>query len=337
VTLQQGLAFAIVAVMMALFVWGKLRYDLVALLALLTSVAVGIVPFDQAFTGFSDDIVIIVGSALLVSAAVARSGVAEQAMGPLAPYLTTTRAQVLVLAAAVAALSAFVKNVGALAIFMPIAFQLARRTGTSPSSLLMPMSFAALLGGIVTLIGTSPNVIVSRMREEILGEPFRMFDFAPVGAALAVAGVAFLAVGHRLLPQGRKGSASIEAAFNIEGYVTEARLPAASEVAGKTVADLEALGEGEASVTTIIREGFRRYTPSSHWTLYADDVLLLQGDPAALERVVARAGLELATQDKVPDESAEAEDVGVMEAVVTGDSPLVDRSPPSWHCAAATR
>jgi di/tricarboxylate transporter len=124
VTLDQGLAFAIVAVMMALFVWGRIRYDLVAMLGLLAAIAVGIVPFDQAFTGFSDDIVIIVGSALLVSAAVARSGVAERLIAPLAPYLTTTRAQVVVLTGAVALLSAFVKNVGALAIFMPIAFQL---------------------------------------------------------------------------------------------------------------------------------------------------------------------------------------------------------------------
>lgn len=325
-TLQQGLAFAIMGVMMALFVWGRLRYDVVAMLGLLAAVAVGIVPFDQAFTGFSDDIVIIVASALLVSAAVARSGVVERLIAPLAPYLATAQGQVLVLAGAVAFLSAFVKNVGALAIFMPIAFQLARRSGTSPSCLLMPMAFGALLGGIVTLIGTSPNVIVSRMREELLGEPFRMFDFAPVGAGIALAGLAFLAFGYRLLPQ-RKGAASIDAAFNIEGYTTEARLPEGSAMAGRTVAELEAMGEGEVAVTTIIRERFRRYTPAADWTLYADDTLILQGESAALERLVARAGLQLATEDKTADETAGADDIGVMEAVVTADSELVDRSP----------
>jgi di/tricarboxylate transporter len=325
-TLDQGMAFAIVAAMMALFVWGRIRYDLVAMLGLLAAIAAGIVPFDQAFTGFSDDIVIIVGSALLVSAAVARSGVAERLIAPLAPYLTTTRAQLVVLTGAVALLSAFVKNVGALAIFMPIAFQLARRAGTSASCLLMPMAFGALLGGIVTLIGTSPNVIVSRMRAELLGEPFRMFDFAPVGAGIALAGLAFLAFGYRLLPQ-RKGAATIDAAFNIEGYTTEARLPEASPAAGKTVAELEAMSEGEATVTSIIRERFRRYTPAADWTLYPDDTLILQGEPAALERLVARAGLQLATEDKTPDAMAPTDDVGVMEAVVTADSDLVDRSP----------
>ena len=138
-------------------------------------------PADQAFTGFGDDIVVIVASALLVSAAVAKSGIAERLISPLAPHLVTVQRQILVLVGVVTLLSAFVKNVGALAIMMPIAFQLARRTGTSPSSLLMPMAFGSLLGGLMTLVGTSPNVIVARMRAELLGEPFTMFDFLPVG------------------------------------------------------------------------------------------------------------------------------------------------------------
>jgi di/tricarboxylate transporter len=325
-TLQQGLAFAVVGGMMALFVWGRLRYDMVALLALLVSIAVGIVPFDKAFSGFSDDIVIIVGSALLVSAAVARSGIAERLVSPLTPYLSTVSAQVLVLVGAVTALSGFVKNIGALAIFMPLAFQVAKRARTSPSALLMPLSFGSLLGGLVTLIGTSPNIIVSRMRTELLGQPFGMFDFAPVGAGLAVAGVLFLAVGHRLLPTGRKGAASIEAAFNIEGYATEARLPPESALVGRTVAELEALADGEVTLSTIIRERFRRYTPSADWELLAGDVLILQGEPAALERVVARAGLEL-DGDAASGKAGPGEEVGVMEAVVTADSPLLGRSP----------
>lgn len=330
-TLDQGLAFAIVGLMMALFVWGRLRYDLVAMLALLASVAVGIVPAEDAFSGFSDDIVVIVATALLVSAAVARSGVAERVIAPLAPHLTTTSRQIIVLVGGVAVLSAFVKNVGALAILMPVAFQLARRSGTSVSSLLMPLAFGSLLGGLMTLIGTSPNVIVSRMRGDLLGEPFRMFDFLPVGAGLALAGVAFLAVGYRLLPKARKGSAAMDAAFNIEGYTTEATLPEDSPAAGKQVAELEAMGDGDVTVTTIIRERFRRYTPSAHWQLYPGDVLLIQGEPSALERVVARAKLRLADDKVVAPEAAATDDVGVMEAVVSGDSPLVGRTASQLH------
>jgi di/tricarboxylate transporter len=325
-TLHQAFAFAIVAGMMALFVWGRLRYDLVAMLALLASVAAGIVPADRAFTGFGDDIVVIVATALLVSAAVAKSGIAERLISPLVPHLVTVQRQILVLVGVVTLLSAFVKNVGALAIMMPIAFQLARRTGTSPSNLLMPMAFGSLLGGLMTLIGTSPNVIVARMRAELLGEPFRMFDFLPVGASIAAIGVGFLVFGYRLLPSGRKGSASIEAAFNIEGYTTEATLPEGSLLAGKLVAELEAMSDGEVSVNAIIRDRFRQHAPASHAILQAGDVLILQAEPATLERLVARAKLVLATKDVAPKATA-TDEVGVMEAVVTAASPLIDRSP----------
>ena len=186
---------------------------------------VGIVPVEEAFTGFSDDIVIIVASALLVSAAVARSGIVEVALQRIGPYLTSPRMTIVVLVGAVTLLSAFVKNIGALAMLMPVAFQLARRSNTSPSYLLMPMAFGSLLGGTMTLIGTSPNVIVSRMRDDLVGEPFRMFDFTPVGAPIALLGVAFLAFGYKLLAAGRKGAASLDAAFNIKGYTTEAQHP----------------------------------------------------------------------------------------------------------------
>src|SRR5258708_38328211 len=154
-TLPQIFSFGIIAATMALFVWGRLRYDLVALMSLLAAIAAGIVPADKAFTGFSDDIVIIVASALLVSAAVARSGVIEDVLQRVGPYLTTTTLQVAVLAGAVTLLSSFVKNIGALAMLMPVAFTLARRTQTSPSALLMPMAFGSRLGGIATAIRTS--------------------------------------------------------------------------------------------------------------------------------------------------------------------------------------
>ena len=225
-TLDQTLAFAIIFGAIGLLIWGRIRYDLVALLALLASIACGIVKPADAFRGFSDDIVIIVGSALVVSAAISRSGLVESLMKPLVPRMRTSAMQVAVLASAVTALSAFVKNIGALAIFIPIALQVARRSEKPASRLLMPLSFGSLLGGLTTLIGTSPNIVVSRVREQISGEPFGMFDFAPVGVCLAVVGVAFLTVGWRLLPRIRKGAgATPETRFSIEDYTTEVRLP----------------------------------------------------------------------------------------------------------------
>jgi di/tricarboxylate transporter len=196
---DQVLAFAVLTATMVLFIWGRLRYDLVAVLALLAAVFAGIVPYSQAFSGFSDDIVIIVASALIVSAAVARSGVMEMALKKVAPHVTSVQGQIVLLVAAVTILSAFIKNIGALAMMMPVALQVARRLKASPSCFLMPMAFGSLLGGLITLVGTSPNIIVSQARAELTGQPFTMFDFAPVGLVLAAAGVVFVAFGYRLL------------------------------------------------------------------------------------------------------------------------------------------
>jgi di/tricarboxylate transporter len=326
VTLDQALAFAIVIGMMALFVWSRLRYDVVAVVALLAAVAVGVVPPAEAFSGFSNDIVIIVATALIVSAGVARSGVVDIALRRAGPYLTTPTTQVIGLVGTVTILSAFVKNIGALAMLIPVALQLARRNKTSASLVLMPMAFGSLLGGLMTLIGTSPNIIVSQMREEIIGEPFRMFDFLPVGAGLAGAGVVLLAFTYRLLPSGRKGAPSMDAAFNIKAYTAEARVPADSPSVGKTVGELAALGDGEVDVATIIRERFRRYTPAEHWALQADDVLLLEGEPSALEKVIAQGKLKLQSDEATAADKRPAENIGVIEAVVTADSLLVGRS-----------
>jgi len=319
-TLDQALAFGILGATVGLFLWGRIAYDLVALLALLAGVLVGIIPLDRAFSGFADDVVVIVAAALLVSAAVARSGAVETLMRPVLPYLTSTATQVPALAGAVLVASVFTKNIGALAIFMPVAMQLTRRTGTSPSALLMPMAFASLIGGLITLTGTSPNIIVARVRAEVTGTPFSMFDFTPVGLGIAIAGLLFLSFGWRLLPHGRRGTAEASGPA-IGDYTIEARIPADCALVGRDAPALEAMGEGRVGVATVIRERFRRFPPTPGWPLRAGDVLLLQGDQEDLERLVARAGLQL-----TGGAGAEAEDASVVEGVVTAESPLAGQT-----------
>jgi di/tricarboxylate transporter len=323
---DQTLAFTILAGMMALFVWGRLRYDLVAVLALLAAVFTGIVPHKEAFSGFGDDIVIIVASALIVSAAVERSGVLEAALHRVSPYITSVQGQIVVLVAVVTILSAFVKNIGALAMMIPVAFQLARRSNASPSCFLMLMAFGSLLGGLITLVGTSPNIIVSRVREELTGQPFGMFDFTPVGLGLAAAGVAFLAVGYRLLPGGRKAAASMDEAIDLTDYMTEARVTANSPVIGHTVGDLAKLCDNEVLVTGIVREQTERMMPLPDAVLREGDIILLEGDPEALERGVARARLELEGERR-PTEGQDAdEETGGIEAVIGPTSMLIGQS-----------
>jgi di/tricarboxylate transporter len=325
-TQPQMLAFGILGAMMILFLWGRIRYDLVAILALLASVAVGTVPAEKAFLGFADDIVVIVGSALVVSAAVARSGIIETALSRLAGGVTRVRWQLTILVSSVTFLSALVKNIGALAILMPAALKMAKKSDTSPSVFLMPMSFGSLLGGLITLVGTSPNIIVSRVREDMTGEPFRMFDYAPVGLGLAVVGIVFLRFGYRLLPRDRRAAPSMGEALDIKDYATEATVAPASVAAGKSVAEFyEKFGE-DVEITGIADvEGGR--PPLAADTMLAEGMtIMLKGEPDALERVIVEAELELEGQNRaVVTETADA-DVGVIEAVVRDDSRLVGQA-----------
>ncbi len=317
-TPEQIFAFVLLGSTVAAFAWGRLPYDLVALTSLGIGLLGGIIPAKHAFEGFSDDVVIIIAAALVVSAAIARSGIVEAAMRPIASKLTTTRLQVPVLSAACLSLSMVTKNVGALAIFMPVALQICRRNKTPASAVLMPMAFASMLGGIVTLVGTAPNILISKVRADTVGKPFGLFDFTPVGLTVAVAGLVFVSFAWRLLPRGRRAEAGLEAAFNLEDYTAEANVSRGSAVVGRSVAEVEALAEGDVQVALVIRERFRRYPPRPESVVREDDLLLLRGEPSDLDRLVARAGLSLS--------GASAGEAKVVEGVVTADSPLVGKT-----------
>ncbi|MGX7896916.1 SLC13 family permease [Tsuneonella sp. HG222] len=320
-TFQQGMSFAVLAGTIALFIWGRWRYDLVAVAGLIGGLLTGVVPADKAFAGFSDDIVIIVGSALVVSAAVARSGVIEQIVARFSPLLKSFTAQLIMLVAAVALMSAFVKNIGALAIMMPIAFQMARKLDVPISRYLMPMAFGALLGGLMTLVGTSPNIIVASLREEMTGQPFAMFDFFPVGATLALVGVAFLAVGHRLLPGGQVPAIGMGEALAEKSYVTEAMVEEGSRAEGLTLGDLVD-DDGGTAVTTVLRAG-SRLDADAALVLEPGDIVVMHGEAQALERKVADMGLALEGRHRDLDPETSGEELRIIEAVIGSNSILV--------------
>jgi di/tricarboxylate transporter len=320
-TLPQILSVAVLIGMMGMFLWGKLRYDMVAVLALLAAIAAGIVAPEDAFSGFSDDIVIIVGSALVLSGAVQRSGVIEQLMRLLQKRVTRVSSQLLLLSASVGLGSALVKNIGALAMMMPAAFQMAKKSKSSPSVFLMPMAFASLLGGLITLIGTSPNIIVSRVRQEMTGEPFGMFDYAPVGIGLTLVGLVFLRFGYRLLPADRRAAPTMGEALDVHDYATEAKIVEQSMPNGERVADFIERHEYEVAITMFLRDGVRA-TPLADTVLNEGDILILGGTPDSLERVIARDKLDFVGTSEAP-ENPEGEEIGVIEAVVSAHSPLV--------------
>lgn len=290
---DQFLIIALIAVMMVAFVWGKYRYDLVAAGALVAALGLGLVSPKDAFTGFADDIVIIVACALIISAAISRSGVMDIALRGFQPQRRGPRTQLLVLVFVCALLSAFVKNIGALAIMIPVAIQLARKSKVSPSLFLMPMSFASLLGGLMTQIGTSPNIIVSRVRQEITGQPFGMFDYTPVGAALTGAGLIFLVLCYRLLPERSSETGSLDEAVTIDNYTTEATVGSDSPAVGLQISELLKLAGGAAVITAIVGGNGKYRTPLPDMLIKAGDVLILEGEHDALDTLVSQCGLSL--------------------------------------------
>ncbi|CAL1690560.1 hypothetical protein MMB232_00688 [Brevundimonas subvibrioides] len=325
-TLQQGLAFGLIALTIAAFIWGRFRYDLVALVALVAGLAVGIIPAEAAFDGFKNDVTVIIACALIVSAAFARSGIVELAMRRVLPLLKTEQSQVPVLTGAVTLLSMVTKNVGALAIMMPVALQVARRTGSAPSRLLMPMAFGAMAGGMVTLVGTAPNIIVAEVRQEVMGQPFGMYDFAPVGLALTALALVFLAFGYRILPKNRQGATSLNAALAANAYSTEVSAPDDWPPGSMTVSALVDCGDREVRITALIRDGQRRTGPRGNVVVKPGDVLLVEGEQQALEAFIARSRLKLIRENRPIAIDNGAEDIAIVEAVVGRNSPLRGQS-----------
>ena len=208
-TWEQVAILVVLAGTLAVFVWDRWRYDVVAITSLMVCILLGLIDPEAAFAGFSNPAVITVAAVLVISRALARSGAIDTLAGKLIGASSAQFAHLASFSLLGALLSGFMNNVGALALLMPVALSTARRHGYSPGLLLMPLSFATLLGGTTTLIGTPPNLLISAFRAEATGERFLLFDFAPTGLAVTVAGIAYLLlVGWRLLPAERRTAAA---------------------------------------------------------------------------------------------------------------------------------
>jgi len=326
-TNEQILLFAIMGAALVFFVWGRIRYDAVAVLALLVAVFAGIVPAGLAFSGFGHPAVITVAAILILSGALQGSGIVNPIVRWLKPLGGHPHLQVLAIVGLGAACSAFMNNVGALALILPIAVQSAYAAGRSPSQLLMPLSFGTLLGGLTTLIGTPPNIIIASIRASHNGQPFGMFDFAPVGVGVAAAGVAFIAlIGWRLLPAREKAVDENEALYHVEDYITEVRLPEESPYVGLRLIDLESLGQGDVVVVALVRRKDRMLAPSGYLRLQAGDILILEADTAALQKIVEEAKLDAIGATHMSLDNLRSDRVAVIEAVIAPGSQMEGRT-----------
>jgi di/tricarboxylate transporter len=326
VTFDQAAIFALLGAALLLFVRGTWRYDLVALLALLLATLLGIVPADRAFAGFGHPAVVTVAAVLVIGRGLQNSGIVDALSRRVARFGGGRTAQVATLTGFTALASAVMNNVGALALMMPVAIRVARERGTPPSAFLMPLAFASLLGGLTTLIGTPPNIIVASYRAARGAEPFGLFDFTPVGGAVAVAGVLFLAfLGWRMVPRRAAGDDERER-FRIEGYITELRVRDGSPLAGKPLGSLGGLLKADVVVVGIVRGERRLAAPSAFEVLQAGDALIAEVEPDDLDRVVAAGGLDLAGGKDLGRDALRSGDVELVEAVVKPDSPILGKS-----------
>jgi di/tricarboxylate transporter len=306
-TNPQILIFAILAAMMGLFLWGRFRHDVVALAALLACVISGLVPSEAAFAGFGHPAVITVACVLVLSQGLRTTGAVDWLARSILPRDAGRITTLLALIGLGAALSGFMNNVGAMALLMPIAVQLSGKLGLTPGQILMPLAFGTILGGMTTLVGTPPNLIVSGFREEAGLGPFVMFDFAPVGIAVAIVGVLFVAlVGWRLVPA-RKSAAG--ASFDTGTYLTEVRVPEKGKAVGLTMRGFEdEIKDSGAQIVGLVRNEVRITAPHGARQIHAGDVLVLQADVDALAEALSVFGIELEAQKTASDSKNEKAD-----------------------------
>ena len=325
-TWEQAAILTVLAGTLAVFVWDRWRYDVVAITSLMVCILLGLIGPEAAFAGFSNPAVITVAAVLVISRALARSGAIDALAGKLIGASSAKFSHLASFSLLGALLSGFMNNVGALALLMPVALSTARRHGYSPGLLLMPLSFATLLGGMTTLIGTPPNLLISAFRAEAAGDRFLLFDFTPVGAAVSVAGIAYLLlIGWRFLPAQRQ-FAQHAAAFEVADYVTEARVLPASSLIGVDVGRFTT--SNGVDVLGVVRAGRRVFGRLRQVVLQANDILLLQADTATLERIIEENGLELVERGSREPRPDSAE-LSLIEAVVLPDAVVQGSSPSS--------
>ena len=322
---DQIILFSLFGAVFGLLLWGRFRYDIVAFSALMVGVVLGVVPQKDAFSGFGHPATLVVALVLVISAGLVRSGAVFLITRTLVDASRSLGAHITLMGAIGGILSAFMNNVAALALLMPVDVQTARKAGRSPGLSLMPLSFATILGGMVTLIGTPPNIIIAAIREESLGAPFKMFDFAPVGGIAAIAGMTFVAlVGWRLIPaRDENGSTSDDLAE----YIAELTVPDGSKHIGKRLSELEAEAEKtDVAILGLIRDGKRRYGQARNTALKAGDALVLEATPDALDEFRTSLDLALSDVERTERLNAAGEGVEIIEVVVKETSRLVGRT-----------
>ena len=339
--LEQGIVLGVIVGIFGLFAWGKWRYDIVAVIGLFSLVVADVIVDkvlgregsvlidpESALAGFGHPAVITVAAVLVISRALRNSGVVDLITRQLAPFAKNQTLHIASLCVVAAVLSAFMNNVGALALLLPVALKTANEQGRSPSLILMPLAFASILGGMITMIGTPPNIIISTFRaQEVGGEAFGMFAFAPVGGLVALLGVVFVTViGWRLIPKDSLKPAGQDEMFALKEYITEVRVPEKCSFIGMTLGEVEKDTGEKMMIFGFIKKDGKLVTPNRNNLVRSGSRYLVKVDPVDLKAIMDQSGLRLEKELRSRIDSIEGEDVNFTEVVVTPNSQLVGRS-----------
>ena len=322
---DQLILFTLLFSVFVLLIWGRWRYDIVAFTALLVAVLTGVVPKELAFSGFGHPATIIIALVLIVSRGLSNSGAIELLARFVINSSRRLGAHIAIMSSLAAVLSAIMNNVAALALLMPVDIQAAAKAKRSPALSLMPLSFASILGGMITLIGTPPNIVIAEYRNTALGAPYRMFDFAPVGLACAAVGIAYVTlIGWRLLPKNRQQTDSGAELFDLADYVAELKVTEGSKVIGKQVKELDAEAEkADVEILGLIRNGSRLAGLARLIEIKAGDTLVVEANPESIETLLGSMQLEYVGSGVT---SLQDDDLQLSELVVPGSSRLAGSS-----------
>jgi len=323
---DQSIVFLLISTTLALFIWGRIRYDLIAFMALISGTIVGVIPTHDVFSGFGHPAVVIIALVLIISRGLIRSGAVELISSNLSNFTSGVKTHIAVMGTISAGLSSIVNNVAALAILMPADTQLNQKAKRKPSTTLMALAFTSILGGMITMIGTASNVVIATYREDALGSPYSMFDFTPVGLIVATSGVLFIAVfGWRLMPR-IKDSDLKDDNEEIRQYVSNVLVTEESPIVSKYLSHLDDVCEGvDVSILGIIRnderlegEGFIR-----NFIIHAKDLLILEGSVQGIDEFMKETKTHYISDS---DSDFEFKHTSLIEAVVPPFSRSVGRS-----------
>jgi len=365
-TIDQIAILSIIVMIFILFIWGRFRYDIVSIIGLGTLFIADellggkgsdlILDGSNLFSGFAHPAVITVALVLIISRALRNSGVVDLISRQIAPFSKNRVTHITSLSGVAAILSAIMNNVGALALMLPVALKSSAKQKRSPSILLMPLAFASILGGMITMIGTPPNIIISTFREtqyidlkaraledvfspaakyfesqnidieQFQPEPFAMLDFSPVGGSIALMGVLFVAlIGWRFIPKNSYKKPGTESLFSISEYITEIRIPEKCKFIGMEIGEIEHFTGDRLTIFGYITVDENVLTPWLDHIIQEGDRFQIKADPVELKVMMDEYDLRLTKLMRERIDSLKNTNTAFKEVLIKPGSPLENR------------